>query len=99
RGALKRYSLRLLALFSPYVASLTGAGWWRLPSSGGVSLLESDVLRSASLVEDQAAGKAGARSDGGSEPGIPADRAGHGANASASNGAGERALLGYASCW
>jgi hypothetical protein len=51
-------------------------------------------LRAPGLVDKQAAGQAGSRTDSGAQPGVPANGADNRTHSGPSGGAGERALLG-----
>jgi hypothetical protein len=62
--------------------------------SGREALLEGLVLGLSGPIDEKPADQPCSRSGGRTEPGIPADRAKDGADASARSGAGKRALLG-----
>ena len=63
-------------------------------SSGRDALLEGSILGLPGLIEEKPAKQAGSCASGGTEPRVPADGPGDGADAGARSCAGNRALLG-----
>ena len=63
--------------------------------SGRETLLEGSVLGLPGLIEQKPAEQAGSRPSGRTEPGVPTDRPGDGADTGPSGGAGQRALLSW----